>query len=1288
MKTLQALIFIVLLAAIGLTAHAQQTDNHGIHAAPAPGAMVIDGKLNDWDLSGKVFMCYDMDALRDTFSAEVAMMHDAANLYVAVHWKDATPMGNSHDPRYMASRGWAGDCLQLRVRTDKITHVTAWYHAETKAPAIHLDFGVGLNKAFGGGSKVLARTEGWKLDEGAEMAFVADADGKGYVQELKLPWKLITNEKTFKAGDTIACGYELLWGEGDWPVHRYADNLAEGASSREFFFTAVQSWGTIYLESAGNLKLPEPAYLKAARELDGVGPVEISYELPKDARVTLAIDDASGKRVRSLIAARPRKTGKNVELWDGVNDQGKIVDPGNYRYKVLYHDGLHVNYVMSFASPGNPSWDTPDGTGAWYGDHSPAIAAAAGGDYAALLCPIGEAGKHLIGVDLNGQRKWGLHNRLYADGIAVATDGKTLYIASYLPTSNKERSFGRTFVWRCELATGKFSPWLRKDSAGAAVLDLDVVPDGTPDACRGIAYREGQLAVLLATQNRVQIVDGKNGDTVKDIKDLPESLNAIAWAPDGRIIVAGGDALLAIDVASGKSSKLAAGLVSPFGLACDAQNNIYVSQRGAKQNVAVFDAQGKKLRDIGKDGGRPAHGAFIDEVMRNPGRIAIDSKGRLWVPESTLNPKRTSVWSADGKLITDYIGSTHYASSGAINPHDATMAFADDTVFKIDLAKGTSRPVYSIGPRGLADEVFRPSFDSHVRVVKHGDDTLLYSSDRTGTVYCILQSKGEWRIASAVGYVQKANHNEVNANWLHPLMKDHVGEPFSWADKNGDALVQADELQFGKPTLDGKPVESRGCYWGVLPETDGTINFISVDSNALVKLPILEYTACGAPRYETTIAKVVVLDSKWPKFGFANLQHILGGSDGKVFLNQSPLTIVGKDGQIVGVYPSTVAGVHGSHNALSAKPGYLIGPNTVLGSADFGGEIGEVFDLNGNLGENYLFTADGMWIQALFKDTRGVFEQPAKAVRGMPMDAITAGGESFGGQFVRTPDGKAYLLIGGTDARVLEIIGLDSIKRLAGSVAYTPEQYAKARALSQERAAKALEAKRIKIVKASDAPVIDGKATDWPELTSDGAVLAEIRETPQKKYGRVSLRYDNQNLYVAWRVIGPGAIRNGGQDERQLFKTGDCVDLMLGPAKSEKGQGNLRVLVSKVGKEMVAVIYQKVVPGTAEKDRVGFSSPWRTIYFDKVSRVQEVKIASGPMPSGCFIEAAIPWKSLGVEPQSGLKLRGDFGVLFGDSGGTTTVSRQYWSNKSTGLVNDVPGEADLTPTLWGDLELE
>ena len=34
------------------------------------------------------------------------------------------------------------------------------------------------------------------LDHGAQMAFKVDADGKGYVQEIAIPWKLLASEGT------------------------------------------------------------------------------------------------------------------------------------------------------------------------------------------------------------------------------------------------------------------------------------------------------------------------------------------------------------------------------------------------------------------------------------------------------------------------------------------------------------------------------------------------------------------------------------------------------------------------------------------------------------------------------------------------------------------------------------------------------------------------------------------------------------------------------------------------------------------------------------------------------------------------------------------------------------------------------------------------------------------------------------------------------------------------------------------------------------------------------------
>jgi hypothetical protein len=1299
-------------------AMATQTETKGAHAVPVPQLssgqampVVIDGSLDGWDLSGQYLQCYDVKTLKDVYSGTVAFMYDADNLYVAIHWKDPIPLGNSHDPHFAANKGWAGDCVQLRMKTDKISHVTAWYYAPKKASAIQIDYGKSLTQPFGGGgSKLLLNRDGSpKLSEGAEMAFKRDADGKGYVQEIKMPWELVANRK-FKAGEKINIGVSLLWGEADWPVHRYADNLMEGASSREFFWSAYKSWGEVFLEEKGNLKLPEPSWMKETAVEAPTGPVEISYNLPTDAQVTLAIDDNEGRRVRNLVAAASRQAGRNVEKWDGLDDAGKPVPAGEYTFKAIHHDGIHVDYVMSFANPGDPSWDTSDGRGAFYGDHTAPHAAAAAGDYVALACPMGEGGKYLIGLDLTGQKLWGLANRVAFDGgrASLATDGKSLWI------SNEGKL---ATIYRVEIATGKYAPWKRtiRDAAGneAPVLDLLVsdykakhaasanhVETGGEDHSAmvnmtAIALNQGRLAVCLSRENLVKILDAETGDVKTELK--LKSPIAVTSRHDGWLVLA--DGKLVTVGHDGKIADFATGTFAEgYGLATDFQGNVYLSVRGNDQNVKVFSPQGKLIREIGTRGGRPLNGAFIANAMRNPGQIAIDSQNRLWVTEETMNPKRTSVWDARfGRLVKDLVGTATYSGTGAINPFDPTMAFSNDTVYRINLEKGTYEPVYSMAATDDPANIFPVRLHSGTtsKMVKRDGNLYGYtggSARGSSDVTCVLWDGKLWKTVANVGIVCEDKPKDMIlqfAKFKHEFFAGRGGQIYVWVDQDGDGLVQKAELSFATPTIDGKPVKASSYYWGQLPDNDGTLTYLAKSENALIKVPIAGINSVGAPMYDVRNLQVVKVDQ--PILGKGNGEGmIIGGDNGRVYINQDPLIAVEKDGHVIGGYPNKHTSVHGSHSAKASKPGYLIGPSSFLGVVNLGEGLGEVFDLNGNLGENYLFTYDGLWIQALFRDTRGGFEIPGHAVKGMSMDAITAGGESFGGNFIKAPDGKIYLTIGGTDARVLEVKGLDTIRRFAGELTYTPAQYAEAQKLLQGKASQSAQAKIYQIAKLQAPIVMDGKVAKWPGLMAEGTSSLEIQESKHKRYGRIQARYDDDRLYLAYRVFAPRSqMKNAGQDFRLLFKSGDGVDLMIGPEPQKaNGEGNSRLFMTFQDGKPVAVLNQKFVPGAAKGEGFGFASPSRTISFDRVVLAPKVKIATSPVNGGYFVEAAIPWKVLGIAPKSGLKLKADVGILFADDGGTTTVSRRYWSNKQTNLVNDIPGEADLVPRRWGVVTLK
>jgi len=113
-----------------------------------------------------------------------------------------------------------------------------------------------------------------------------------------------------------------------------------------------------------------------------------------------------------------------------------------------------------------------------------------------------------------------------------------------------------------------------------------------------------------------------------------------------------------------------------------------------------------------------------------------------------------------------------------------------------------------------------------------------------------------------------------------------------------------------------------------------------------------------------------------------------------------------------------------------------------------------------------------------------------------------------------------------------------------------------------------------------------------------------------------------------------------------------------------------------------------VAPG-AKSEPVEFSSPLRTIKFDRVDdvsdqvRLESATEQSGQQKTGTFV-FSIPLSALALKPEPGQKIRGDIGILRGSSG--QTMQRVYWRNKATGITSDIPSEAEITPQLWGTFE--
>jgi hypothetical protein len=60
----------------------------------------------------------------------------------------------------------------------------------------------------------------------------------------------------------------------------------------------------------------------------------IRFELPGSATVSLAVYDATGRRVRTLIGSEPLAGGSHESRWDGFDDAGRAVASGLYLFQL------------------------------------------------------------------------------------------------------------------------------------------------------------------------------------------------------------------------------------------------------------------------------------------------------------------------------------------------------------------------------------------------------------------------------------------------------------------------------------------------------------------------------------------------------------------------------------------------------------------------------------------------------------------------------------------------------------------------------------------------------------------------------------------------------------------------------------------------------------------------------------------------------------------------------------------------------------------------------------------
>ena len=1302
----------------------RQTQNEGVTALPVKEPVRVDGKLDEWDLTGEIWSFADVE-VRDNFSVRSAAMWDADNLYLSFRWRDPMPLNSSVDPDFDHRNGWRADAVQLRCQAgDQVSWITVW-EFQGKAN-FHIDYwefkdkpGKMVEKLYKG------KVGSAELGDGIESSYRKLEDGAGFVHELKIPWQVMFRaDRKMRVGDKIKLGMEFIWGDVTgkaWPLHRYVDNMARGETKREFYWSSVGAWGELLLGASGSAK--PRSYVAASSRLPGVIPVRA--EIPADAEnFTLVLEDEGGNRVRNLAGAfaasdftvANHEGTRTVEVqWDGLDDYGKLVKPGIYRVRGLTAGKLGADYVMSFYSPGTPPWATPDGKGGWAADHTRPEFLARSGDRMVISCRVVEGGVGLFAVGPDGKKLWSAQR---ATNAMTAND-------QYVYTDPNHWTDRNRYLMRFDARTGKYAPFTLNGKERPLPLPQKELL-GDDRYTRVLAAGPRDFMAVLNT-GTLALFDGESAELKREFPVKVQGFqpgiiardasSGLPKAPDGdeRIPLAYngeeafffvGNQLTALKVADGSCRTIALDPAPqlPTALALDDDGNLVLADQGPDMQLKKYDRNGRLLARYGRRGGRARMGEFDRDAMREMSSVAVGHDGRVWTAEYTDFPRRVSVWGKDGKLSREYVGNTGYAGSGGfLHDTEAGRAFFGPNEMKLDfdrLSWWMTRVLWNPEPGSGLTFTLDPSTHAMGHIFKSkasGREREYYYVPPyyywIGHRLLMKNDQGAWRPVAAIVPVGQLSgilgqHGKVTGEVLPEFTGCDPYDVAIWSDRNGDGRVQRAECEIvpaRKATtarrigVPGVPLEGG---WGQRMDAATLAIFGSDDQGVGRYLPT-GFLPDGAPVYG--------------KAGFKYLAGIRGREvvpvpgENELIVSVTPpgeaVRYVGlnpETGKINWSYPSFYHGVHGSHRATMPKPGLLIGPLKVAGVVSDCGEGGNVFMLRGNLGQDFYLTSDGLFVGSMFRDCRlpgAVLPASEEQLRKMPYELFTMGSEPFNGWIGRQDDGVVRLTCGnaGTASTVLTVRGLDSIRRFtAPAITVDAARLVEADRDNAARLAARTRVEPYTVVRSESKP-------DWNRIPA----LKIVREG-QPVTGECRLAWNDRTLYARFVVRDPSPWKNGGVDFRQLFKTGDCVDLQLSPSANSGRNpvaGDFRLLVAPFNGRPTAVLMKPVAKGAPESERAHYQSPVTTMVFDQVKIVPEAKIQLRRGASDYTVELEVPWTALGVTVKAGQKLRGDAGFILSDESGMINTARVYYANFDTNLVSDLPMESKLSPNRWTELTL-
>ena len=662
---------------------------------------------------------------------------------------------------------------------------------------------------------------------------------------------------------------------------------------------------------------------------------------------------------------------------------------------------------------------------------------------------------------------------------------------------------------------------------------------------------------------------------------------------------------------------------------------VYIATGAPDHQIRVLK-NGREIRRIGKKGGRRLSGKWDKDGVYNVADIAIDAKGSLWVAEADSLPRRFSKWnSKTGAFEAEFFGSTVYgALGGAICPADPHIMIGQGCEWRLD---GKSTRAQCVGYVS--------------RAANWGCSR--FGRGPNGEIYCAIA--GWWMTdASKVKIYQRMGPGEWK---LRAALEQSAKGLKTWADENGDEVQQSGEWR------DFSSIDLGSWITGWYMTMNQSMTWFS----GRYVIPVARWTKCGAPVYDLSKAKRMGDDAAKHTGGMGATAGIVSEDGRYAFYNAqyntkhsySPCYDIAS-GKCLFKIPSCYVGVHGGHSAPPAKRGLIRAAYDIIGTAAFPGALGNIFVIGTDKGEWHIVNDRGFYVSGLFEPDPMSVVWPKSFNVGTILDKTPPGqgSEDFGGSIIRADDGELYAMFGKTAFINAKISGLNSAKSIpGGKIVFSAADVATANDFKKQLAS--------------------GKITAFTcdfEVQGDEAIALPFTARAKCVGGRIEFEYDVKDK-TPWV--------NGASDFKNMYAMGDTVDFQLAD-----GNGDLRLSVGEVKGKVSAALY-KMKSKTEKLPHTFYSGVYRDGVTWELVKEIPVKANVEKRKDGYKISFSVEEKSLALaEPLAGRKVKGDFGVTFGDMAGRDTVLRVFKFNKATGIVSDEVEELKLQPNNWSEIHFD